>query len=145
MNEEKTPQPTSGSAVGVEKLVRRFFPSNGTEGMIFVENFCSNCIHEKFMNTQNYNDKKCEIFDNSLLNNRPCYNKDLEYDGWEWFCNEDFGNWKCSQFKYWDWGNDRDGRNEPSEPIPYDPNQLLLFSFDEKIDELIKEERKEYA
>lgn len=147
MDEDKTPKPTSDSEVGVEKLVRRFLPSNGTEGMIFVENFCSECIHERWMHHQNEDKGKCEILSNSMLHDRPCLDKDLKYDGWEWFDNGDFDNykWKCNQHKHFDWGNDRNEWNEPPEPPPYNPNQLLLFSFDEKLDELIKEQRKEYA
>jgi hypothetical protein len=128
-----------------EQQVIRFMPSNGTEGMIFVDNFCLQCIHEKFMHTQNHDDRKCEIFDNSLLNDRPCFNKDLKLDGWEWFMDKDCQNWECKQWQKWDWGNDPDDLSEPPEPPPYDPNQLLLFTFDEKIDELIKEQRHEYV
>ena len=120
-------------------MERRWMPSNGTEGMIFVDAFCSSCIHEKWLHHQDSDEGKCEIFSNSILHNQPCFDKDLKFDGWEWFCNENFSNWNCKHFKYWDWGNDRDGWNEPPEPQPYNPNQLLLFSFDEKIDELIKE------
>jgi len=44
------------------------------------------------------------------------------------------------QVKHWDWGND--GENEPQPPEPYNPNQLILFSFDETIDKLIQEPQK---
>ena len=108
-----------------EQQVIRFMPSNGSEGMIFVENFCMQCIHEKFMHTQNHNDKKCEIFDNSLLNDRPCFNRDLNLDGWEWFMDKECQNWKCRQWQKWDWGNDPDNLNEPPEPPFHDPDQLL--------------------
>jgi len=125
-----------------EKIVRRFMPSNGTEGDLFTGKFCGHCINEEFMSKDC--GKQCEILNNSLLHDRPCYNKDLKYDGWEWFDNGDYDNyeWKCNQYKHWDWGNDRRGWNEPPEPPPYDPNQLILFSFDEQIDNLIKIEEE---
>jgi hypothetical protein len=126
-----------------EMKVRRWMPSNGTEGMIFMEHFCSECIHERWMHHQNEDKGKCEILSNSMLHDRPCWDKDLKFDGWEWFCNEDLTGWKCNQHKPFDWGNDRDGWNEPPEIIPDDPNQLILFSFDEKLDDLIKQEKEE--
>lgn len=123
---------------------RRFIPSNGTDGMIFIDQFCSNCIHERWMHHQDSDEVKCEILSNSMLHNRPCYDKDLGVDGWEWFDNGNFDNypknyeWECNQFKYFNKGDDRDGWNEPPETPPYDPNQLILFSFDEKIDEILQ-------
>lgn len=124
--------------------MNKYIPSNGTEGMQFVDSFCSQCMSEKFMHTQNHDDKQCEIFNNSLLNNRPCYNKDLKFDGWEWFRNDDYTKTECKQYKHWDWGkNDDDGNNDPPEEPPYDPTQLLMFSFDEQVDNLIKERKVE--
>lgn len=113
----------------------RYIPSNGTEGQMFIENYCMRCIHERWLHHQEYDDGKCEILSNSLMNCRPCFDKDLKSDGWEWFCNSDGGGVICNQFKHWDWGND--GENEPHEPEPDNSNQLILFSFDEKVDSLI--------
>ena len=121
------------------KSTIRFFPSNGTEGMAFIENFCAHCIHEKYMHDGA--GMKCEILDNSFLHDRPCLNKDLKFDGWEWFQNENFYDWQCRQYKHWDWGNDEDGWNEPPEYIPDDPNQLVMFSFDEELDKLLREQK----
>jgi len=72
------------------------------------------------MHTNNEDDKKCELFSNSLL-----YDK-IE-DGYpkEWVYDEnDYPT--CTSFVKWDWGNDNDGWNEPPEIIPDDPNQLCL-------------------
>lgn len=143
MNENNNSKPTSDSAVGVGCGVRRFLPSNGTEGMMFTDKFCEHCINEEFM--PKGCGKQCEILSNSLLHDRPCYNKDLKLDGWEWFIDENYRNAKCNHYVNFDWGNDRDGWNEPPEIIPDDPNQLILFSFNENLDELLKETRKEYA
>jgi hypothetical protein len=114
----------------------RYIPSNGTEGQMFIDNYCERCIHEKWLHHQESDEGKCEILSNSLMNHQPCYDKDLKQDGWEWFCNKDYTGRVCNQFKHWDWDNN-DG-NEPPKPEPYDPNQLVLFSFDEKIDNLIQ-------
>lgn len=38
--------------------IRKYRPSNGTEGMIFCSNFCDHYIHEKFTHTQNQDDKQ---------------------------------------------------------------------------------------
>lgn len=115
----------------------RFLPSNGTTGMIFTGEFCENCINEEFMSKGC--GKQCEIFNNALLHDRPCFNKDLKFDGWEWFADDNLSNWRCNHFKKWDWGNDRDGWNDPPTIIPDDPNQLVMFTFDETIDEILSE------
>lgn len=119
------------------ELTKRYIPSNGSEGMIFIDNFCNKCFHEKFMHTQNDDDKICEILTNSIGCGRPCFDKDLNLDGWEWFRDKDFSKVDCMQYKHWDWGNDPDDLNEPPEPPIYDPNQLLMVSFDENIDKII--------
>jgi len=85
------------------------------------------------MHTRNHDDKQCEIYNNSVLNDRPCLNKDLKFDGWEWFYNAETSEAECKQYKYWDWEG---GENDP--PEPPDPDQLLMFTFDEKVDKLLK-------
>lgn len=62
----------------------RFMPSNGTEREMFINMFCSQCINERWMHKQNENKGKCEILSNSMVHHRPCYDKDLKFDGWEW-------------------------------------------------------------
>lgn len=93
-------------------------PSNGTEGMGFIENWCSNCIHEKWMHTQDDDDAKCEVLTATFVDD----------DFSKWFY-DDKGSPYCTCFKKWDWGFDDDndgGFNEPPEIIPDDPNQLVL-------------------
>lgn len=132
------------------EIERRYIPSNGTEGMGFISHFCEQCIHEKWMHKidkkGNYTGDdetkdQCQIFNNSQLHNRPCYDRDLNLDGWEWFSGED--GVYCRQWQKWDYGNGDNDDDFPPEPEPIDPNQLLLFTFDETLDELLKE--KEYA
>lgn len=105
---------------------KRYRPSNGTEGEYFMEDFCYNCIHEKWTHTQNDADKKCDILSRTLIYDTedPEYPEEWQYD--------DAGNPTCTSHKHWDWGNDRDGVNEPPpEPVD-DPNQLVMpFIVDE--------------
>lgn len=46
-----------------------FIPSNGTEGSIFYERWCCNCIHERMGRKSNFEDysKRCNIFSRTLL------------------------------------------------------------------------------
>lgn len=106
----------------------KYQPSNGSEGCGFVELFCCNCLHEKFMHTQNHEDKKCDIFSRTLIYDT----EDKEYPE-EWTYDEN-NNPTCTAWQKWDWGNDddEDGLNKPPEIIPDDPNQLCFpFIFDE--------------
>ena len=68
-----------------------FQPSNGTEGMIFMDAFCENCIHD---NVQK--EKYCEIIMLTM-----CFSpKDKEYPK-EWIFNEE--GWPvCTKWKKWD-------------------------------------------
>lgn len=109
-------------------MSEKFQPSNGTEGCGFIETYCFNCIHEKFMHTNDHADKKCDILSRTMLYDV----KEKEYPE-EWTYDEK-RNPICTEFKKWDWGdNDRDdGLNEPPEPPTDDPNQLVMpFIFDE--------------
>lgn len=42
-------------------------PSNGTEGMMFHEQFCLRCVHEEYLRTGEDDAKKCELLNNSML------------------------------------------------------------------------------
>lgn len=113
-------------------------PSNGTEGMGFTECYCSNCIHEKFMHTQNHDDKKCDILSRSFLFELG----DEEYPE-EWVYID--GKPTCTAYQHWDWfggpwGNDF--QEPPPDPVD-DPAQLMFpFMIDyiiqtEPIEELV--------
>lgn len=106
-------------------------PSNGTEGVMFEENFCQQCIHEKFMHSQKHGDKQCAIFNEAYL------------EDWvrEWVYDEN-GKPTCTSFVKWDWGSDDElgGFTEPPEIIPDDPNQLVLpFEIDALLENIIQE------
>lgn len=97
-------------------------PSNGTEGEVFIDDFCAHCIHEKFWHTQDHADRQCEILNKSLLTEDV-----IE----EWVYDEDSLP-KCTSHVKWDWDKGDDGNwNEPPPQIPYDPNQLVFpFEFE---------------
>lgn len=101
-----------------------FYPSNGTEGMIFIDAFCEQCIHERWLHRQDQDrdEDKCDILSRTMIY-KP---GDPEYPE-EWIYNDE--GWPvCTKWQKFDWGNEDDGWNEPPEPEPEDPNQLMLFS-----------------
>lgn len=107
---------------------RPYRPSNGSEGCWFMEEYCENCIHEKFLHTQDDNDKKCEILSNSLIYDL----NDEEYPE-EWIYKD--GKPTCTAYSHWDWwggpwGNDF--QEPPPEPID-DPDQLCMNFYDEQV------------
>jgi hypothetical protein len=104
--------------------MKSYRPSNGTEGMIFEDNYCSQCIHEKWMHTQKDGDKQCDIYNRVQLFDFT----DKEYPK-EWIYDQ---NEKptCTAFVKFDWGKDDDGDWIDPEPVtPEDPNQLC-FPYD---------------
>lgn len=125
---------------------RRFIPSNGTDGEIFMSEFCYHCKNERWIHYQNENkeENKCQILSNSMIHDRPCKDEDLERDGWEWFDNGNFEDypkhykWWCEQYVSWDWDKfDDDGNNNPPEPPPYDPNQLTMPFMSEEVENIL--------
>lgn len=104
----------------------KYQPSNGTEGMSFTDHYCMNCLH---CDPNPEGKKQCLILCNAL-----CYNiNDKEYPK-EWTYDEN-DNPICTNWQKWDWGNDGDPDNldNPRAPVPYDPNQLVLFSVTDDI------------
>lgn len=98
----------------------KYRPSNGTEGMIFIENHCDHCIHEFPHPDKN---PKCEIMSASFLYdiNHEKYPKEWVYD--------EKGHPTCTNYRKWDWGQDDgfdNGWNIPPPDIDPDPNQLCL-------------------
>lgn len=98
-------------------------PSNGSEGCWFTGKFCEQCIHEKYSHTMNDNDKSCDILPRTMCFsiNDPEYPKEWIYDA--------ENKPTCTAWVKWDWDQDDDGNwNDPVEPEPGDPNQLMLFT-----------------
>ncbi len=109
--------------------MKKYQPSNGTEGAEFVEKHCMRCIH---CDPDPDGEKQCLIWMRTLMHNV----NDPEYPK-EWIVNEQ-GVPTCTAHQPWDWGKDDDPdnpRNPPPKPPPPVPdNQLMLFSdFDELI------------
>ncbi len=105
-------------------MSKKYCPSNGTEGMGFIEHFCDNCIHQ---HPDPNNPKQCIILCRTM-----CYNiNDKEYPE-EWIYDEN-DKPTCTAWKKWDWGRDDDGNwIEPPPPPVDDPNQLCFpFLLDE--------------
>lgn len=100
-------------------------PSNVTEGMYFIEEYCMNCLH---CGPDPNGKKQCDILCASMCFNinEPGYPKEWVYDENDNPC--------CTNWQKWDLGNDGnpDDPDNPKAPIPEDPNQLCLpFIFDE--------------
>lgn len=96
-----------------------FQPSNGTEGMVFCDSFCDQCIHQ---NPNPESNKHCDILMMTM-----CYDpRDKEYPK-EWVYSQE--GWPiCTSWQKWDWddGNPDDPDN-PKAPIPVDPDQYDMF------------------
>lgn len=100
--------------------MKKYRPSNGTEGMIFADKHCMQCIH---CDPDPSGAKQCNILLRTLIHDI----KDPEYPK-EW-CYVD-GKPTCTAWVKWDWDNNGDPNDpdNPNKPIPDDPNQLILFS-----------------
>lgn len=97
--------------------MKKYRPSNGTEGMGFTDHFCDRCIHQH----PDPNKECCEILMRTM-----CYSVDHEKYPEEWTYDEN-GSPTCTAWKKWDWGRDDDGRwIDPPETPPDDPNQLCF-------------------
>lgn len=99
-----------------------YHPSNGTEGMSFIEEYCAGCIHDN--PDQNASKPRCDILTATMC----FYPTDPEYPV-EWIV-DSLGAPKCTKFVPWDWGNDGDPNdpdNPKAPPPPPDPRQLNLF------------------
>lgn len=103
--------------------MKKYQPSNGTEGMAFVDSFCDQCIH---MHPDPLREPQCNILALTMIFDT----KDDEYPD-EWTYDQN-GYPTCTKFIKFDWGsgpdwndpNDPDGPNRPLYP---DPNQLQMF------------------
>ena len=113
---------------------KKYRPSNGTEGMSFIESFCDQCIHEKFVHTNNDDDLKCEILSNTMIYdlNDPEYPSEWTYDALDKPC--------CTKYVFYNWNNDNDDDDRfwtpPKKPDPIPDNQLCFpFALDEILED----------
>lgn len=98
---------------------KKYIPYSSDDIMDFTDKFCMNCIHEKFIITQNEDDRQCEILSAQMM-------LDSDEEGREeWILGKD-GQPTCTAFHYFNWF-DVEGNiiETPEEPIN-DPNQLKL-------------------
>ena len=100
--------------------VKKYQPSNGTEGDMFISQYCSQCKHERFIHSQQDGDKTCDILTRTMCHsvNEPEYPE-------EWQYNEE-GKGYCTKYDYKQWW-DGEELLEAEEEIFIDPNQLSLF------------------
>lgn len=95
--------------------IKKYQPSNGTEGDIFYETYCMNCKH---CDPHPLGDKQCEILLLTMIHNVT----DPEYPS-EWTYDK-AGNPICTKFDFWDWVENGE---PPEENTFVNPNQLTLF------------------
>lgn len=112
--------------------MKKYIPSNGTEGEGFFECFCYHCIN---CDPDPCGEKQCDIMLRAL-----CYDIDEPEYPTEWVYVENKPT--CTAYVPWDWDNDGnpDKPENPKSPPVYDPNQIS-FPFIEALEvEEIKEE-----
>lgn len=93
-------------------------PSNGTEGGMFAEKYCMNCLH---CDPDPDGEKQCQILCASM-----CFSVGEKGYPEEWVYIDDKPT--CTKYQKWDWGNDGnpDDPDNPKAPPVDDPNQLVM-------------------
>lgn len=95
-----------------------YCPSNGSEGMYFIEEHCMNCVH---CDPDPNGKKQCDILCRSM-----CYSPGEPNYPEEWIYDEN-NEPTCTKWAKWDWAKEGDPDESPNAPVPYNPNQLKLF------------------
>lgn len=102
--------------------MRKYRPSNGTEGEYFMEAHCHQCIHERWIHHPDTtgDDGKCQIINLTMGYgvNDPEYPSEWIYDA--------KGQPTCTKWVKFDWGTDDDPRDPGPPPDPEDPMQLMM-------------------
>ena len=103
--------------------MKKYKPSNGTEGEGFMGQYCYQCIHERWVHAmeEDIEQDKCDILTRTMIHdiNDPEYPSEWTYD--------DNGKATCTKWQKWDWGDDDDRNEPPEKPIQIGPNQLGIF------------------
>ena len=95
----------------------KYQPSNGTEGMIFTDQYCMQCKH---CDPNPEGEKQCDILLRTLVHDI----NDEEYPS-EWtYSEKDVP--VCTKWEKWNWGSE-ENPTPPEEPEFIDTNQLNLF------------------
>lgn len=97
--------------------MKKYRPSNGTEGDWFTSNHCDHCMNE---NPDPDSKPKCDILSRTMIFDLH----ESEYPA-EW-CYNDQNQPTCTAYKKWDWGTMGDplDRDNPNYIQPRDLNQL---------------------
>ncbi|ALN97231.1 DUF550 domain-containing protein [Flavobacterium psychrophilum] len=108
---------------GVVNHIKKYQPSNGTEGSIFMAKHCEQCIHEKFIHTAKDGDKQCDIATRSMIHN---INDDEYPEEWTF---DRLNQPICTKFKKHEWFDENGNLTEPSNDDfeIEDPNQIKMF------------------
>lgn len=104
---------------------QKYRPSNGSEGVWFETEFCSQCRH---MHPDPDKKPACDIWARAFL----CSVNDPEYPAeWQY---DDQDEPTCTKFSHHEWEMDEDENwIDPPEPEIVDPNQLSMFPDGENI------------
>ncbi len=95
--------------------MKKYQPSNGTEGTAFIEDNCMRCEH---CDPNPEGEKQCEILARALgfdVN-------DKDYPE-EWQYHTELKKPICTAYKFWNW----EASGPPPEPEIVDPNQISIF------------------
>lgn len=114
----------------MKRRIEIYRPSNGTEGMAFMDKFCCHCFHERAMTNPKGEGKACSIVAKTMAFDE----NDKEYPR-EWRYID--GKPTCTRHVPYDWNDDdREPPNGPRRPrIPDgDPMQFMLFSIADEIE-----------
>ena len=124
----------------MKRRIELYRPSNGTEGMGFMDRFCCHCFHERAMTNPKGEGKACSIVARAMAFDE----NDKEYPR-EWRYVD--GKPTCTKHVPYDWNDDdREPPNGPRKPRdPAGPNQLMLFSIVDEVFEEMEQLQKEYA
>ena len=100
--------------------VKKYQPSNGSEGSYFIETYCMKCRH---CDPDSDGKKQCQILMNTMV-----YNVTDEKYPSEWRYNKN-DEPICTKHERWNWEElgDPDDPNNPNYRIPVGPNQLTIF------------------
>jgi hypothetical protein len=116
--------------------MRKYKPSNGTEGEWFIDKYCMNCFH---CDPDPRGKKQCMLLCASMCYdvNEPEYPKEWIYD--------DENKPTCTKWQKWDWDTDGnpDDPDNPNAPQPEDPNQLVMPFILDEIEMKINEKKHE--
>lgn len=102
--------------------MKKYQPSNGSEGDWFVSKYCMNCLN---CNPDPNGSKQCEILAKTMVYD----SNDDDYPS-EWTF-DDLGSPICTSWVRWNWGQDGDpdDHNNPNAPISVGPNQIEIFPY----------------